>query len=372
VILSEIKLGGIKPKQAPPALRTAGTLETNMGKKLAFLASHLYDIDSLRELFAELNFEPSDETISKSAWTDEEKDLIDESETVATKFGYRVYYLRTRENDFKPIRPILAKIIKADGGLCLVCSHNPNGFRWMLTIPCGLSSPSSKTGDLPLVTTKDRPISKTSVEFLENIRAPKKSDAAALQAQVAKAYDTFMVQIRHNEDSKYAAGERSRAFSDAAHAAAPGCRSADLRLAMGSRLDGLVLHAGAAGLAEVKRAVELEPRSADPLLALGARLHELGRHAKAAAAFDRAATLAPGEPAALAGLGVSLWRLGNHAESLDAFSRAAELDPDNAELHVGVGSALLGLGRDAEADCAFARAAELGRGAGALAAGGGA
>lgn len=331
-----------------------------MSKNLERLACKLYDLDSLRTLFEELNFEFSDDPVSKSSWTDEEKNAINESKIVATKFGYGIYYLRTNEKDFKLLKAISTKIIKANNGLCLICSHNPNGFKWIFSMSSNdFSTPFNKTHDLPLVTTKDTQISKQSIEFLENIRAPKESNAIALQEQIAKAFDTFMIQIRHNEDSKYDAGERSRAFSEISPAKVPEPRLVDLRLAMGNRLDALGIRARAAGLAEIERAVELEPRSADLRLAMGAKLHELGFHAKAAAAFDKAVSLAPGEPAALAGLGVSLCNLGYHVDSLKAFSKAVEMEPGNAELYIGMGHVLLELGRHGEATLAFNRASGL-------------
>jgi len=174
-------------------------LASKSSLKLESLAYRLRDLDSLRKLFEELNFEFSDDPVSKSGWTDEEKNAIRESEIVAKKFGYRVYYLKTRENTFKHLKTIASKIIKADKGMCLVCSHNPDGFKWIFSILSNNFSVSfNETRHLPLEIHHDTKISKPFIKFLEDIRVPKNSDMTTLQAQIVNAFDMFAVEI-HDE-----------------------------------------------------------------------------------------------------------------------------------------------------------------------------
>jgi len=174
-------------------------LASKSNQKLESLAYRLRDLDSLRKLFEELNFEFSDDPVSKLGWTDEEKTAISESEIVAKKFSYRVYYLKTRENTFKHLKTIASKIIKADKGMCLVCSHNPDGFKWIFSILSNNFSVSfNETRHLPLEIHHDAKISKPFIKFLEDIRVSKISDATTLQAQIVSAFDMFAVQI-HDE-----------------------------------------------------------------------------------------------------------------------------------------------------------------------------
>jgi len=163
-----------------------------MDKKLESLAFRLDDLNSLRGLFEELNFGFSDEPVNKLTWTEEEKNAVDESRVVAKKFGYRVYYIKTRESNIKHLKTIATKIIKADRGLCLVCSHSPNDFRWIFSILSNnFSSSFNETRHLPLEIHHDTKIPKRFIELLGGMRAPKKSSAVALQAQIADAFDKY-------------------------------------------------------------------------------------------------------------------------------------------------------------------------------------
>lgn len=163
-----------------------------MDKKLELLAGRLYDLDSLRRLFEELNFEFSDEPVSKLGWTEEEKNAVSESHVAAKKFSYRIYYIKTRENNIKHLKTIAAKIIKNDIGLCLVCSHSPNDFRWVFSILSDNSSASfNEARHVPLEICQSARIPRRFIELLDGIRVPKKSSTAALQAQIANAFDGY-------------------------------------------------------------------------------------------------------------------------------------------------------------------------------------
>jgi len=162
-----------------------------MDKKLESLTSRLCDLDSLRKLFEELNFEFSEDPVSKLTWTEEEKNAVIESRVIAKKFAYRIYYIRTRENNIKHLKTIAAKIIKADKGLCLVCSQS-NGFRWIFSILSNsFSSSFNEARHLPLEIRRDTMVPRRFVELLVEMRAPRKSSATALQAQIANAFDGY-------------------------------------------------------------------------------------------------------------------------------------------------------------------------------------
>jgi len=163
-----------------------------MDKKLESLACSLCDLDSLRNLFEELNFEFSEDPVSKLDWTDEEKNAVSDSRVVAKKFGYRVYYIRTREDNIIYLKAIAAKIVKADRGLCLVCSHSPNDFRWVFSILSNSFSASfNETRHLPLEIHRDVKIPRRFIELLDRMRVTKESSTIELQTQIANAFDKY-------------------------------------------------------------------------------------------------------------------------------------------------------------------------------------
>lgn len=253
---------------------------------------------SLRKLFEELNFEFSDEPASKLDLTTEEKNAIIKSETTAKKFGYGVYYLQTHENDFKMIRKIATRIIKNNNGLCLVCSHNPDGFKWTFSTSSHRYSMSfNSTQDLPLVTPNDTKISKPSIEFLENMRAPKQPNALAFQKQISTAFDMFIVQIQSVGYSEYHADEHDKKLVEIEHAIELEPRPSDLRLVMGTELNELDRPGEA--LEASGRAVRLGSENVDAHIGMSDVLQHLGCYDEAALALDHVACLMPDDDEAL-------------------------------------------------------------------------
>ena len=84
-------------------------------------------------------------------------------------------------------------------------------------------------------------------------------------------------------------------------------------------------------MAELSRAVALEPRMARAWQKLGAGLARLRRHEEALPCFQRATALEPDVAEYQWRLGEQLRRLGRREEALAALNRCLELDPDNAD-----------------------------------------
>ena len=104
---------------------------------------------------------------------------------------------------------------------------------------------------------------------------------------------------------------------------------AAIRLSLGVTL--LRLKRTEEGVAELRRAVALEPHVARAWHKLGAGLARLRRHDDALPCFQRATTLEPDVAEYQARLGEQLRRLGRREEALAALHRGLELDPDNAD-----------------------------------------
>ena len=167
-----------------------------MTDKLSILTSRLHDIDSLRRLLSELNFDFADNPVNKSNWTDEQKSAVTHSKVVAKKGDYRIFYIQTNTNSLKDWKGIASKIIKKELGRCMVCSHNPEGFKWAFSsLSKEFSKSFSETRHISIDVNPQSKAPKPFVEFLEKIRVTKDSD---IVAQVSRAFDSFAIQI-HDE-----------------------------------------------------------------------------------------------------------------------------------------------------------------------------
>ena len=168
-------------------------------KKLETLAYRLKDMSSLRNLFSELNFDFADKPVNKDSWNEEQKRIAKETRIIARKNDYSIYYIQTDTDSLKEWKGIATKIIKDNHGLCMICSHNPRGFKWVFS---GLSKEFSKsfseTRHVPIDIKPDTGVPKTFVEFLEKIRVGTDSTASSIISQVSDAFDSFAIQI-HNE-----------------------------------------------------------------------------------------------------------------------------------------------------------------------------
>ena len=168
-------------------------------KKLENLAYRLQDMNSLRNLFSELNFDFEDKPVNKDNWNDEQKQMVLEARVIAKKNDYKIYYIQTDTDSLKQWKGISSKIIKDNQGFCMVCSHNPGGFKWVFSsLSKEFSKSFSETRHVPIDIKPNVGVPKTFVDFLECIRISKDSTTISIISQISDAFDTFAVQI-HDE-----------------------------------------------------------------------------------------------------------------------------------------------------------------------------
>ena len=143
-------------------------------KKLGHLTYILKDLSSLRNLFAELNFDFVNEPVNKQNWSDSEKEIVLESKIVAKKDDYLIYYLKTKTDSIKHWKSIATKIIKENNGLCLICSHNPSGFKWVFSsLSRDFSKSFTETRHVPIEVRPNIGVPNNFVDFLDKIRVGK-------------------------------------------------------------------------------------------------------------------------------------------------------------------------------------------------------
>ena len=168
-------------------------------KKLETMACRLKDMSSLRNLFSELNFDFADNPVNKDGWSDEQKEMVKEARIIASKNDYSIYYIHTNTDSLKEWKGIAAKIIKDNHGFCMICSHNPGGFKWVFSsLSKEFSKSFSETRHVPINIKPDAGVPKTFVEFLEKIRIGQESTASSIVSKVSDAFDSFAIQI-HDE-----------------------------------------------------------------------------------------------------------------------------------------------------------------------------
>ncbi|MEZ6185969.1 MAG: tetratricopeptide repeat protein [Planctomycetota bacterium] len=112
-------------------------------------------------------------------------------------------------------------------------------------------------------------------------------------------------------------------------------------------------------LAQLDRALELDPRNALAWSNRGVAHGSLGRHTEAIEDYTRAIELDPGLVFAWINRGVAHGSLGRHTEAVEDFTRAIELDPRNALAWSNRGLAQGDLGHLAEALPDLERALQL-------------
>ena len=156
-------------------------------------------MNSLRDLFSELNFDFEDKPVNKDNWNDEQKQMVLEARVIAKKKDYKIYYIQTDTDSLKQWKGISSKIIKDNQGFCMVCSHNPGGFKWVFSsLSKEFSKSFSETRHVPIDIKPNVGVPKTFVDFLEGIRIGKDSAAISIISQISSAFDTFAIQI-HDE-----------------------------------------------------------------------------------------------------------------------------------------------------------------------------
>ena len=170
-----------------------------MDKKLETLAYRLKDLSTLRNLFSELNFDFADKPVNKDNWNDEQKNIVQEAKIIATKDDYKIYYIQTNTDSLKEWKGVSSKIIKDNNGLCMICSHNPSGFKWIFSsLSKEFSSSFTETRHIPIDIRPDSGAPKTFVDFLEKIKVSSADNSASILAKMSHAFDTFAIEI-HNE-----------------------------------------------------------------------------------------------------------------------------------------------------------------------------
>jgi len=168
-------------------------------EKLKSLAFRLQDLESLRRLFAELNYEFADEPVYTKDWNQSLKDIVIESRIVAKKNDFLIYYIKTESDSVKEWKSIATKIITSNNGFCLVCTHNPAGFQWVFS---GLSKEYSKSFSesrhFPIEIKPNLGVPQPFLEFLELIQVNDSEKGITILKKISNAFDNFAFQI-HDE-----------------------------------------------------------------------------------------------------------------------------------------------------------------------------
>ena len=112
-------------------------------------------------------------------------------------------------------------------------------------------------------------------------------------------------------------------------------------------------------IADLNRAIELNPDDSQTWLIRGGAKGNLGRHEEAIADLDRAIELNSDDPSAWRSRGISNGRLGRYEEAIADLDRAIELNPNDSDARIDRGSANSNLGRYEEAIADLDRATEL-------------
>ena len=157
----------------------------------------LKDIESLRKLFADLNYDYEDKPVDKQNWDDEMRSIALESRIVARKDNYLIFYIKTNSDVVRDWKSIATRIISNNNGFCLVCSHNPSGFQWIFSsISQHFSKSFSETRHIPIEIKPNLGIPKPFVEFLGDIKCEDADNGITILKRISEAFDRFSLQIQ--------------------------------------------------------------------------------------------------------------------------------------------------------------------------------
>lgn len=163
------------------------------------LVSKLNDLDSLRDLFSELNFDFKDEPVNKDGWSQEDRDIVSIARVIASKDDYKIHYIQTNTDSVRKWKSVSTKIIKSNLGHCMVCSHNPSGFKWIFsTLSKQFSKSFKETRHIPIDIRVDTGVPRSFVDFLKQIRLGKNPTTVSIIDQMSRAFDNFAIEI-HDE-----------------------------------------------------------------------------------------------------------------------------------------------------------------------------
>lgn len=181
--------------------------------KLESDAFRLKDIESLRNLFADLNYEFEDKPADKQNWGQELKEIVVESRIIARKHNYLVFYIRTNSDSIKAWKNVATRIISDNNGFCIVCSHNPSGFQWIFSsLSKEFSKSFSETRHIPIEIKPSIGIPKPFVEFLEAIKVEDNDKGVSILRKISNAFDKFSLQI--HDDLTINVFEALKVFSE--------------------------------------------------------------------------------------------------------------------------------------------------------------
>ncbi|UCF32494.1 MAG: tetratricopeptide repeat protein [Phycisphaerales bacterium] len=140
-----------------------------------------------------------------------------------------------------------------------------------------------------------------------------------------------------------AQGRYEEDLAEIAKALALDPNNIDAHLAAGNTL--LLLDRPAEALAHYERARDGDPQYGGAYRGVGRALTALGRWDEAARQFQAALTLDNEDHLALTGLATATARQGRLAEAIELFHRALAIDPTYADAHLNLGNTYLAMGR---------------------------
>ena len=162
------------------------------------LAGDLRDLASLRDLLAALNFDFADEIANKANWDTDQTQMVLDARIVARKDDYHVFYIQTKSDSLKTWKGIASTIIKGHPSPCMVCSHNPGGFKWVFSsLSKKFSQSFRETRHIPIDIGRQSGAPRPFVEFLKKIKVVE-PNTTSIMAAVSEAFDEFAVKI-HDE-----------------------------------------------------------------------------------------------------------------------------------------------------------------------------
>jgi len=166
-------------------------------KKIETIAFRLKNVNTLRQLFHELNYEIIVEPIDKQTWSDSQKEIVVNAEIIAKKERFKVYFLEINSNSVQVIRGIAGKIISANSGFCIVISKNSETGWTFSCLSKEFSKSFSETRHFPIEIKASIGISSSFVDFLEKIDA-QSQNTISLRNKISNAFDSFAVEL-HDE-----------------------------------------------------------------------------------------------------------------------------------------------------------------------------
>ena len=165
-----------------------------------YTTDDFYDIGSIRDLMAKLNFDFEDAPVDMHDWKQEQNDATNTARIIARKHDYLVYYIQLKyASSDRFWKEIATRIIKENTGLCMVCIHIPTAFKWVFSnLSRNFSNAFSETRHIPieLDISGGSELPKPLTEFLESMKLTESvTSTYAVMNQVSNAFDRYAVEI---------------------------------------------------------------------------------------------------------------------------------------------------------------------------------